>query len=238
MVFGMSAYPEERAPARGRADTHQLDAAGPCGFAASSFGAPGFGGEFGPSSFPGATYVSRNRPQPPRAPLRRPSEHPAGISAPPDLDLPPSSNETEKRRGRSADDDDDEEGCVFALDDDGAGLDSDDGEELGDSLGALNLEDDDGDDDIATADLSRTTGPASDGAMARSPPGGPNRNPAFGGGARGPTRSRCSSFSDKPEPPLGASPLLLNVFQQIAAEKCANPGVPGTMPGRLGSAGY
>jgi len=109
---------------------------------------------------------------------------------------------------------------MFALDDDGAGGFESDEEELGDSLGAMNLIDD-GDDALGGGDFDRAITCPADGGMGYnflSPMAGPSRSP-FQGGARAHTRSRCSSFSDKPEPPLGASPLLLNVFQQIAAEK-------------------
>mmetsp|Transcript_67385 Transcript_67385/g.144144 ORF Transcript_67385/g.144144 Transcript_67385/m.144144 type:complete len:219 (+) Transcript_67385:116-772(+) len=180
--------------------------------------------QFLSSSFPGASAPPRRRPEPPRAPERKPSSVSWEADVPPlELPLAPSkrtmtegtideATTTYEPSGEDADDDEDEEACVFSLETSGTPqFDDNDDEEGGAAVQYTMSGLDDFGEDLPSE--GARVGGASSAYLFGSMPTG---KPASGCGAT--LRARSRSHSGSMSPKLGASPMLLSVLEQVAAE--------------------
>jgi len=177
-------------------------------------------------SFPGAAPPPRNRPEPPRAPLRKPSD--VSWEVPP-YQLPVAPKKRSLSADMSADcsgtteesppileedaeksEDEDDDAGIFALD--GGAASDDDEFELGDAFQLAGF--DDGDDDdfvgaLITSERKFSTGGYlgdKDGEkMSKSLPAAPV----------------CRLRTESQNVELGASPILLSVLEQVAAAQAS-----------------
>lgn len=173
------------------------------------------------SSWPSAGFISKRRPAPPRAPPRKPST--VTWDAPPPLILPPAPkrlSNVSKATIRTASTSTEEGGLLDAADDFEAGS---DGEDQG---GVFDLDDDLGACDSEAsndyADHSKLDDEASDDDKLGQPSSqldvGAHDEEASSPGFVRP-RARTTSFSATPNPPMGASPMLMNVLERMSHSK-------------------
>jgi len=179
------------------------------------------------SSWPAAQARLKNRPEPPRAPLRKPSD--ADWDVPPlllpqgpkkrsgSIDgssttredaealLPPSVEEEDE----DEQEDEDDEACVFGFQD-GAGNNQDDDDDEYDTF-QMELKGIESDDEAAGVSSAAKGGYLASKVLA------PASVDAFTvGSLEGRTRVKTESFSVSPA--LGASPVLLSALERVAAE--------------------